>query len=80
MRPDLEDKCDDLRARLKGLEVEARELMNDNRFRSGEQKFPGQYGEMKANIMFTVRHIEDARMRIGKILQYADDGVSILDK
>jgi len=27
-----------------------------------------------------VRHIEDARMRIGKVLQYADDGVSILDK
>jgi len=28
----------------------------------------------------TVRHIEDARMRLGKVCQYADDGVSILDK
>ncbi len=35
---------------------------------------------MKANIMLTYRHLEDARMRIGKILQAADDGVSILDK
>jgi len=45
-----------------------------------KQSFRGQHGEMKGQTMLAVRHIEDARMRCGKILQYADDGVSILDK
>jgi len=53
--------------------------MNDSTF-DNEQKYSGQFGEMKANIMLTYRHLEDARMRVGKILQAADDGVSILDK
>ncbi len=37
-------------------------------------------GEMTAKIMLAYRHLEDARMRVGKILQAAGDGVSILDK
>lgn len=45
-----------------------------------EQTYVGQHSEMKANIMLAYRHLEDARMRIGKILQAAGDGVSILDK
>ncbi len=45
-----------------------------------DEKYVGQHGEMKANIMLAYRHLEDARMRIGKILQAADDGISILDK
>lgn len=45
-----------------------------------EQGYLNQHGEMQANIMLAFRHLEDARMRIGKILQAADDGVSILDK
>ena len=36
--------------------------------------------ELQANIELIKRHLEDARMRVGKILQAADDGVSILDK
>ncbi len=48
-------------------------------FRS-EQAYPDQHGEMKAQIMLAVRHFEDARMRLGKVLQYADNGVSIYDK
>lgn len=48
---------------------------NDN-----EQAYIGQHDEMKANITLAYRHLEDARMRIGKILQAAGDGVSILDK
>ena len=34
----------------------------------------GEIGEL------AVRHIEDARMRLGKVLQYAGVGVSIYDK
>ena len=39
-----------------------------------------QLGEVKAQIMLGVRHLEDARMRFGKVLQYLGDGVSIYDK
>lgn len=75
----LEEKCNHLRKVLKDYESLTRKTMGDNRFRLAE-KFPSQHAEMKANIMLTVRHLEDARMRLGKVLQYAGDGVSILDK
>ncbi len=37
-------------------------------------------GEMKANIMLSYRHLEDAAMRLGKVLQAHDGGVSVYDK
>lgn len=37
-------------------------------------------GEMKANIMLSVRHTEDAVMRLGKVLQAMAGGKSINDK
>lgn len=36
-------------------------------------------GEMKANIMLAYRHLEDARMRLGKAIQAYDGGVSAYD-
>ncbi len=38
---------------------------------AGVETHLGQGNEMKANIMLAYRHLEDARMRIGKILQAA---------
>ena len=74
-----EEPADELRADLKKIEDRTR-LMMEHGVYDGEQAFPGQHGEMKAQTMLAVRHIEDARMRLGKVCQYADDGVSILDK
>ncbi len=37
-------------------------------------------GEAMANIKLAYRHIEDARMRIGKAIQAMDGGVSVYDK
>jgi hypothetical protein len=37
-------------------------------------------GECIAQAMLALRHVEDARMRIGKVIQYADGGTSIYDK
>ncbi len=37
-------------------------------------------GEMIANIMLTYRHIEDARMRLGKVIQAREGGESVYDK
>ncbi len=71
--------CNMARRELKDQEVRLRALLADDIY-LGEQKYGNQHGEMKAQTMLAVRHIEDARMRVGKILQYAGDGVSILDK
>lgn len=34
-------------------------------------------GEMIANLMLSYRHLEDARMRLGKVIQAYDGGVSV---
>ena len=36
--------------------------------------------ELRENVMLAYRHLEDARMRIGKVLQVWEGGVSIYDK
>ena len=38
------------------------------------------FGEGKANVMLAYRHLEDARMRVGKIMQCLQGGVSKYDK
>jgi len=37
-------------------------------------------GEAIANVMLAYRHLEDASMRLGKVLQALDGGVSVYDK
>mgnify|MGYP001566973605 FL=1 len=37
-------------------------------------------GEVLANLTLAYRHLEDARMRLGKVLQARDGGVSVYDK
>ena len=44
-----------------------------------EQTAAEQHGEMKANIMLSFRHLEDARMRLGKAVQ-AIEGKSVYDR
>jgi hypothetical protein len=47
-----------------------------------EAGIPGVHdvGEAKANIMLAYRHAEDVGMRLGKVLQAMDGGVSVYDK
>jgi hypothetical protein len=49
-------------------------------FFNREQEYSDQYGEMHANFMLAYRHLEDARMRLGKVLQAMTGGKSIFDK
>lgn len=79
MESTIKDLADELRAELGKIEKRIRGLMGSSVY-NGEQGFAGQHSEMKAQTMLSVRAIEDARMRLGKLCQYADDGVSILDK
>jgi hypothetical protein len=71
--------CDKLRVDIKGTGDLVRVLLTHPETEA-EDEYPNQRSEMKANIMLAYRHLEDARMRVGKILQAAGDGVSILDK
>ena len=68
-----------LRTDLKKIEMGIRQMM-DHPVYKGEQSYPGQHSEMKAQTMLAVRACEDSRLRLGKVCQYADDGVSIFDK
>jgi D-Tyr-tRNAtyr deacylase len=40
----------------------------------------GAEAEAVANVMLAYRHLEDASMRLGKVIQALDGGVSVYDK
>ena len=44
------------------------------------KQVPGVDGEVFAQMTLALRHIEDARMRYGKAIQYLWDGISVYDK
>ena len=77
--PTLQTVCNRLRVEIQGIALSTN-LLLDHSDMKAEQEYAGQRSEMKANVMLAYRHLEDARMRVGKILQAADDGISILDK
>lgn len=78
---DIKEQCGRFRQEIKIVGDHVKGLMKHGEFDDmTKQTYEGQHGEMKANIMLAYRHLEDARMRVGKILQAANDGVSILDK
>jgi len=79
MDAEIKNPCDVLRTDIKEIGERVLALKKASGFR-GEQAYADQHSEMKSNIMLAYRHLEDARMRVGKILQAAGDGVSILDK
>ncbi len=76
----IEELCNELREKIKEISINVRNLMLHRVFEEIKQNYIDQHDEMKANIMLTYRHLEDARMRVGKILQAAGDGISILDE
>lgn len=79
----MEKECDKLRVEIEGIKVKTRNLMDDSMFQAaagGEVLDGADYGEMKANIMLVFRHLEDARMRLGKVIQAMRGGTSVYDK
>ena len=75
----LKAKCNSYRNSLKNYEDAVRDLKQE-KFFGFLGEFKGQHEEVKAQIMLAVRHLEDARMRLGKVIQYSEDGVSVFDK
>lgn len=79
MEPTLEQMCEDLRGEILRLDEKVLALKKHSDFQ-GEQDFENQHDEMMANIMLSYRHLEDARMRLGKVMQQIQGGVSIFDR
>jgi hypothetical protein len=75
----IEKICQMSRTQLKNIENELRYCLEEEQFEEDEY-YQGQHEEVKAQLYLAIRHIEDARMRCGKVLQYSGDGVSIYDK
>ena len=75
----MEDFCEHYRIQIREVGDAVKRLMDHSIFK-GEQLFEGQHGEMKANIMLSYRHLEDARMRLGKVIQQIQGGISKYDK
>lgn len=78
---ELKARCNDLRAEVLVVEKAVRQLKGD--VMSNDSPVPEQgdcRAEAPANAMLAVRHLEDARMRLGKVIQWAEGGVSIYDR
>lgn len=75
----IKDRIFELRAFIVKLEQAVGSLHNSPDF-VAEQAHPGQHSEMHANIQLAYRHLEDARMRLGKVVQAFDGGVSCYPK
>lgn len=72
--------CDEIRIAIRAQEIKCRELKKAMQDSKDEQSYQGQAEEMFAQITLAFRHLEDARMRVGKVIQYWGNGVSIYDK
>ena len=75
MEPDIKETADAMRRELKVIENTVRSMM--------QMRLPveNHAGEARAQTMLAVRHLEDARMRLGKVLQYGcGNGESCYDQ
>jgi len=68
--------CNDYRESLLSLENKVKILVSDLK----SQNISWDKWEQIAQAMLSLRHIEDARMRLWKVIQYNDDWISKYDK
>jgi len=78
MGPSLESIASDMREALKKLEEWSRAYTKNIKWLPSEDFWDK--SECIAQSILAMRHIEDARMRYGKVIQYLNDWVSIYDK
>ena len=77
----IKDVCFSQRVEIERMKTVVKSLMKHGVF--NEERIKGDSrddGEMKANIMLAYRHLEDARMRLGKVVQAYDGGQSVYPK
>ena len=76
---DIKEQCFSLRKEIEILKDRVKAQMTHPVFKS-EAAVGEDRGEMKANIMLAYRHLEDTRMRLGKVVQAYDGGKSAYPK
>lgn len=76
MGSDIKDTCFGYRETILDIGSNIRLLFEHPAFSDKSDN----HGEMKANIMLAYRHLEDARMRLGKVIQAYDGGTSCYPK
>jgi len=75
----IEKECAKSRLAVKELSKDVLKLKSLPFITHELEEFNGQHSEMCANVMLAYRHLEDARMRIGKVMQQIQGGVSKYD-
>lgn len=76
---DIKKVCNDLRRDVLSLAQQVKRQHKHQCFDQGAEaslKGPEATGEMHANLTLAYRHLEDARMRLGKVIQAFDGGES----
>ena len=91
-RAAFEDQCKDLRYQILGLDSQVHDLLNHPHLADPlepldsptqlmtQEQYEAKIAyiqEMAANITLAYRHLEDARMRLGKAIQASDGGTSV---
>lgn len=66
---EFKSQAEHVRAALKGVEADARALKAKVKLDPDIEPDPELAGEVSANVMLAIRHIEDARMRLGRGIQ-----------
>lgn len=73
------ERADTLRLEIKNLAKSVKEISDELKKvpRNPDPSRAEFDGEMIAQAILSYRHLEDASMRLGKVMQYANDGESI---
>lgn len=76
----IEETISHIRRGIKAYAVLTKDCLKDHPHWKDETDGIEDPSEMKANMMLCYRHLEDAAMRLGKVLQAKDGGKSVYDK
>ncbi len=76
----IEETISHIRKGIKVYALLTKDCLKDSPHWKDEADGVEDKSEMKANLMLCYRHLEDAAMRLGKVLQAKDGGKSVYDK
>lgn len=73
---DFKEDCFALRAQIEETKIQTMLVFREHRVFRDKRVSDSWKGEIRANLMLAYRHLEDARMRLGKAIQAFDGGES----
>ena len=76
----IEETVSHLRQGIKRQALLVKDCLKDHPHWESEVDSVEDQGEMKANLTLAYRHLEDAAMRLGKVIQAHNGGKSVYDK